>query len=593
MLIWFYLAALIFSAVLLSRALFSFHRLTTLGATVLVLVEVQWLLATWLVTFVPRESQAAAYVAACLGFLILSGAAYYRQRQPVVVRGFGRRDSVVLIVIGLVAAYATVISQHNGLQGTDFVLHGFYNGDVVTFGALVSRALILPRSSNPFAGGGELEYPTLLHRAFANALVFGRGGLDWLHFWPLLTLLQVVVTIPLFFLVWDTVLPPPARGELWLGLRRRALIYWLQGIVTVGVLTLAWDNYVYPQSHFFLTASFLLLAALLSARAGSATLTAVVAALTTLVLLSANAVTGTAALALFGLVQAIHFSRPGEPLLRRISMIGFVVLLIATYLAAIPGNAAFGPPHFSYTAANDMLRLTPWLALLLVGAALQLANMLPQSLGVVGLSVLGLLVFIFSSRDIVVANASRFIYHALLVGFPLLVRPAIRVLFYLRYEFILSLRQPLEHVFGLLLLLTGLGLLWLPNAASIAAATDNLLRQDEQRISFQRREVLWWLADHTAPESVIIASPSAPWDIPLFTGRSLLRASYPEEAFWLSRNDHVLQELKNALAGDATAQQHIRLKGDYLVLTTNEQAKWSLTALPVFATREYRVYQLK
>ncbi len=593
--LWLTLGLICVSASVGSVILFRHHRLTTLLATIGVGMELQWLLFTWLILrFAPNQSS-TWYVALAGLAAVLSVLLFIRIRPKLDIAGFGPRDLVVLIVLALVGGGAVVIVQANGLQGTDFVLHGFYNGDVVTFASLVQRAIVDPSPimTNPFAGNTVLEYPTLLHHAFGQLFRQVGIGIEWIHFWPLLTYLQIALTVPLFFLLWDIVVPEPGRGELWLGLTRRWHGHVLQGFLTIGVISLSADNFVYPQSHFFLTGFWLLLAALLWARPASYPRHLVAALATVIVLSGANAVTGTAAIALFIItLVSVTVSRGVSNRIRLLNCATTLGALLV-YLLFVPGQASFGMPHFSYTAANDLLRLAPLTLLLLVGIATQYQRYGRESIGIMVVAILSVVVLLFSTRDIVVANASRFIYHALLIGVPFMIRPAVVALFYLRRQLLLSTKTISEAAVGVLLTIIGLSILLLPNLASVASAFDNLVQQDEHRITWQRREVGWWLADNTSAQDIIIANPRAPWDVPLLTGRALLRASYDTNAFWLSLNDATLTTLRSAFAGDNTAQKSIISAGDYLLLSSEEQKIWVGLPEPVFASKDYKVYKLQ
>lgn len=593
--LWLTLGLICVSACLGSVTLFRHRRLTTLLATIGVGMQLQWLFFTWLILRLAPSQPSTWYVALAAAFAALSALLFIRVRPKLNIAGFGPRDLVVLVVLALVGGAAFLIAQANGLQGTDFVLHGFYNGDVVTFASLVQRAIIDPSPvmTNPFAGNTTLEYPTLLHHSLGQLFRATGVGLEWVHFWPLLTYLQIALTIPLFFLLWDVVTPEPGRGELWLGLSRRWQGHALQGALTVGVISLSADNFVYPQSHFFLTGTWLLLAALLWTRSSSYLFSVAVATIATIVLGNANAVTGTAAVALLVVTLAATTISRGISHKQRALNVVCALIVLTTYILFVPGQASLGAPNFSYTAANDLLRLAPWAALLLIGIGQQYKRYTRESIGVLAVAALTGVVLLFSTRDIVVANASRFIYHALLIGLPFTIRPVIVALNYLRREFLLSSKTIPEAAVGILLGALSLGVLFMPNAASVASAYDNLVRQDEHRISWQRREAIWWLADHTPTNSIIIASPQAPWDIPLLSGRALLRTGYDTDAFWLSPDDTTLMELRAALRGENAAQKTVASQGDYLVLSTDEQAQWPGLDLPVFASKNYRIYKLR
>lgn len=587
-------AGLLLVAAFLSSRLLRHQRVMTLLGAIGAFFELYWLLTTAIVHYLALPATGSWLVVATI-ITAIAAWLFYLYKQPFTWRGSGWRDVAVLFTTIIVLGGAYLAMSANGLRGTDFVIHGFYNGDTITFASLVQKALTTTTASigNPFAAGGPLEYPTLLHRSLAVVFSSTHIGLHWLYFWPLLVYVQIVITIPLFFLLWDTFLPEPKPGERWLGVRHRSLIIGLQAALTLGLVTLSWDNYIYPQSHFFLSAIFLLLGAILFARYTNPFAALGLGAIATIALLLSNAVTGSAAAVLFILyILAVNLERRQKALYQVLSS-GAIVLVAAIFVLATPGNAELGRVAFSYTAAHDMAGLISWLLLLLVGIALQFSLYRRESVAILGLAGVTFVIFIFSSRDIVVANASRFIYHALLLGLPLLLRPVLRTGWYVYREFVLSTRRVLEYVIGLAIVVIGITAFTMPSISSIASAYDNLLYNNEHKISWQRREALWWLADHTEVSSVIIANPEAPWDIPLFTGRSLLRASNNGEAYWLSLPDENLQQLQAAFAGDVAAQKNIVQHGDYLLLSAAEETSWSGSFPVVFSTKHFRIWQLK
>lgn len=526
-----------------------------------------------------------------------------RWQFPYTVPGSGTRDLFVLIALIVVGTAAWAVQTKNGFNGDEYVLRGFYNGDTVTFVSLVQRAIIDPTnlSRNPFAANGDLEYPTLLHAGFGTALRLMGTGVDWLRFLPLLTYLQLLITIPLFFLLWDVVLPQPPAGEQWLGVMNHWLILFSQTIITVGVLALAWDNSIFPQSHFFLSGLFILAGAALvqSNRVPSREqyVAAGVGVLISLLLMLANAVTGTAAL--LGVIAwtAARALLPSISVRLRLGLVLLVGILLAIFFAAIPGHAELGLPQFSYTATGDIVRLLPFLALLFAGALLQLnrASFLP--LYSVGLGFLALIIFFLSTRSIVVANASRFLYHAILVASPLLLLPVLRLWYYLRREYWLSTRSFLEYVVawgstGILVTL-----LTFPMLSSVASAHDILMFSQPFSLSRAEQEALWWIADHSLPTDIILTSPLEPWVVPYFTGRSLLRAGHNDSEatpFWLSPDDAVLADQRVAFTGNKEAQTRILPEADYLLLDTAALPQWEpLPARQVFRNQASTVFKLR
>jgi hypothetical protein len=447
--------------------------------------------------------------------------------------------------------------------------------------------------TNPFAGGGELEYPVLLHAAWATVWQATTVGMDWLHLLPLLTMGQILITVPLFFLLWDIAFPEPhERWRLWLGVPSRTAIIAVQGAVVLGVMALAWDGYIYPQSHFFLTAPFLLLVALLGRawrERGLVEWTWLTpAAATALVLLLSNAVTGTAAVAavlLFYLLRAADRSRL---VWHRAVFLAGSAAWIAIFLAATPGNAAFGSPGFSYTAAGAIAVLTPALFALIAGVWISGERQPLTAALVMVLSFMGFFTFVFSARDIIVENAARFMYHAVVAGFPLVLEGTVRLFYYLRRELFATAQPFYRQLTGLAGVAALLLFLTLPALASVASAHDHLMYQDRQIVSAEHQDVLAWLAAHTAPDAVIIASPYEPWAVPQFTGRSLLRIDH-----WLSPQDELFHQVVSAWAGDEAAQEIILPKGDYLLLTSDEHTQWpSVSGEPLFESGGIGVYEI-
>src|SRR6185436_6408361 len=142
-----------------------------------------------------------------------------------------------------------------------WILHGFYNGDTVTFVSLVQKSLLNPDTlpTNPFAAQTALEYPTLLHQSMAGFLRMWGMGLDWIYFLPTLTYIWICLTVSMMFLWWDILLPEPKDNlRLWLGVPKRWMILLGQVVVSFLVMSLSFDAFVYPQSHFFLFGLFLL-----------------------------------------------------------------------------------------------------------------------------------------------------------------------------------------------------------------------------------------------------------------------------------------------------------------------------------------------
>lgn len=585
-------------ALLASGSLFRHKRVLTFLATAGALAELHWLFLTLLHrTLAPYASAPIFFSTGLAIILIIWATQYKRWTFPYwSSSGSGRRDIVVLAVLVPVLAAAWLILGANSFQPDhSWTTHGFYNGDTATFAALVERSMYAVGlvHTNPFAGNGALEYPTLLHAALATLLTLLGLSSEWLHLLPLITLGQIVRTIPLFFLLWDVFSPEPGEPwKKWFGVPSRWAILILQGLIVLYILTLSWDMYVYPQSHFFLTAIFLLEGALLqrSLREKTAQWMLVgTAAVAAIALLFSNAVMGTAGIALLALFSLIRTHDRTRSIPERVAYMVVFFILIGLYFVGSSGNAAFGLPGFSYTAALDMLRLAPIVLALVIAVMMQLNNEQFLSFGSATLMALSFVVFIFSTRSIIIDNASRFFYYGLLIGFPLLLRPLIQAYYWLRRELKFTTHSHPELAAGWLAMLVTAGMLALPAGASILSAHDNLMFKDEQKISLGMREALWWIQDKTALESVFIASPNEPFSIPMFTGRALLRTDY-----WLSPDDVILNDIKEAFNGNAAAREKVLTEADYLLLTSTERLAWEpLPLKKVFDNHDVVIYQLK
>lgn len=586
-------------ALLASGSVFRHQRVLTFLATAGALAELHWLFLTLLHrTLAPYASAPIFFSTGLVIILIIWATQYKSWSSPYWSSpGSGRRDIVVLAVLVPVLAAAWLILGTNSFQPDhSLITHGFYNGDTATFAALVERSMhtVGLVHTNPFAGNGSLEYPTLLHAALATLLTLFGFSSEWLHLLPIMTLGQIIRTIPLFFLLWDVFSPEPAeRWQKWFGVPARWAILILQGLIVLYVLTLSWDMYVYPQSHFFLTAILLLEGAFLQRSLREKTTqqwfllgTGVIAAI---VLLFSNAVMGTAGVAMLGVFSLIRTHDRTRRLSERVGYLVGLLALIAIYFVGAAGNASFGVPGFSYTAALDMLRLAPIVLALVVAIVMQLDREPFLSFASSVLLALSFFVFIFSTRDIIIDNASRFFYYGLLIGFPLLLRPLIQAYYWLRRELQFTTHSHPELAAGWLAVLIAAGMMALPGGASVLSAHDNLMFKDEQKVSLGLREALWWIEDKTAPDAVFIASPNEPFSIPMFTGRALLRTDY-----WLSPDDVILNDIKEAFNGNAAAREKILTQADYLVLTSTERLAWEpLPLKKVFDNREVVIYQVK
>lgn len=516
-------------------------------------------------------------------------------------RGSGVPDIWVLVVLTPVLLCVAVISLFNGsVWDGSWVLHSFYNGDVTTFVSLVQKSLLTPAwvTSNPFGVGLPLEYPTLLHSGVAEIVSLLGGGLTWIYFLSLVTFLTACMTVPLFFLFMDVVQPEPPKSEPWFGVKRRGWVYAAQASIVAYILGMAWDNYTYPQSHFFLMGLFMLLVSLLAASLRTkGKLFAVqfkLAAVIAVVLLLANAVTGAVAVALMIIYAGAKvFDEKVSPKGRGGYLLVVVAFLGIFYLLS-SGEAQFGWPHFSYGAVGDMMRFAPLLALLVAAIFLYSANAF-LGLSVALLSAFALFTFGFAGRGIIVDNASRFFYHAGLVGFPLLLPLVIRLYFWARREVFYTTRAGVYTLTPIFLILAALVVVALPPLSSIASTLDHLLFQDEQIISSAMTEVGGWIADHTKPTDTILTSPNPPWAIPFLTGRSLVRAGQGDgSAYWLSANDELFLQQTGAFNGGRAEQNVLTSQFDYFVLSLHDPVEWDLLPYEkVFDNQDVAIYKLK
>ena len=502
----------------------------------------------------------------------------------------GTPDLFVILILVIAGGFAYSISVFNGPQADNaFIFHGFYNGDTATFISLVQKAMI-GSSTNPFGAGVPLEYPTLLHQSFASVLVLLGLGLDWIFYLPTLTLIWLLLCVPMFFLLCDELLPDLQRGK-WLAHTGHAL-------AILYVMALSWDAYVYPQSHFFLTGLFLFLATVLYKAAHDTSwrmyaLGSLGIAIAIL-LLMANAVTGTAAIACTLMFLFYVAQDNKRALAQRGVALGFIALLASLFFVLAPGEPQFGGLQFSYSAVPDMVMLAPVLVLAGVAGLMYLSRSPMPIFFFAGLSGLALVTFFFSNREIIIANAVRFFYHAIVVVFPLILLVLVRIFYLLRRELVFTTHTLVEKISGFGMLGISLVLLALPALTSVASATDNLLFKDEKRISGAMLEAAWSVADHTDKDAIILATPYSPWAVPILTGRSLVRAAYEDgSAYWLSANDDVLATQIAAFAGDKAAQQEIVKHADYLLLDTAERIVWEpLPYKKTFDNGETVIYDL-
>ncbi len=540
------------------------------------------------------------------------------------------RDLFILLPLVIVLIAAWLIASSNGFnQDGDWVTHGYYNGDTATMVALTNRSMLNDSfiQTNPFAGGGKLEYPTLFHTSLATLLSTLNLGLNWFRYLPFFTYIQILLTVPAFFLLWDVVFPLPKKDDNeWLGIglvkneskkrgnaagdprRAPAGPFWgrsrragvqrrpfdpelkvegqapllispssitlaLQSFIVVYVMAISWDSFVYPQTHFFLTGILLFLTALLlrlrQQKDWPQALSIVLAAATTLILILSNAVIGTIALALF-ITIALFQVFTSSPASIKIAFFILSVALLAIFFLLSPGNASFGLPWFSYTAAESLLRLSPIILALAFAIILGLEQDSFLPIVATLLLAMAFFTFFFSQRDIIIANSERFIYHSLLAAFPLLLLPLIRLWYWARRRlFFTTLNFPqLLATYGAAIAVTVIFIF--PALISLARTHDHLMFQDQITVPVDTIKALNWIAKNTSPSSVILTSPDAPFIIPMFTGRAQLRVDY-----WLGVDDDILAEVQKAYLGDQASQSAVLDFADYMLIGIHEK-NWNL-----------------
>lgn len=573
------LGVLALASVAASAVLFRHKRLLTFLATAGIVWEAHVMFLTWIERLVFAQLSAETVFAVGAVIALVGWGIVGRKALLASFIRASRLDAVVLGVVIIVLAAAWLIANRNQ-YGLEWVTHGFFNGDVATFVALTQRAMETGElvRENPLAGNGPLEYPSLLHASAANVLSAFNTGHDWMYFLSFMTFAQIVLTMPMFFLLWSTVRPQEARGWAWL----------IPAGLALYVMALSWESFVYPQSHFFTTGLFLLMAALLFQKRNMVALG--VAAGIGIILLFSNAVTGTAAVAMKFLYDAMQAVRPKISQWERLGWGAGAVFWVVMFLVFTPGEGSLGAvPGFSYTAAMEMGRLALPLLIMLAGALLMFEKHFFPSLLAVMLSLLALVAFVFSTREIVVENASRFFYHALLIGWPLMIYPLTRVWYWMKLTFIDSTRTIWERMMGWGAAAALIGLALLPAGASVASAHDNLMFKDERRVSTGMREALWWIADNTEPTSVFLTQFDPPFAVPVYTGRAQLRSD-----IWLSPGDRVQEDVKAAFEGSVAAQEAALAQADYLLLTDDQREAWEpLPLKKVFDINSVVIYQLR
>lgn len=583
------------SALIGSGILFHHKRVLTYIAVVGALFEAEILLTTLLHrTMGQSMSGTMFFLLAGVIFVTIWGALYSYWKSPYSIPGSGKRDAYVGVALLVVLLCAYPIISRNGYVGEEFVMHGFYNGDVATFGSLVQKSFHTSSlvEANPFSANGNLEYPTLLHASVANFFSLLSIGKDWLHYLGLMTYAQIVLTIPLFFLLWDTTFPEPKNpAEKWFGLESRNKVYALQAILTLIAVGLSIDTFVFPQSHFFLMGIFLTAIALFAnvsqLNSKDQIMSGIPVFAMALLLLLANTVTGTVAIALAGTLCLLRIFDKKRTIPQRAFFLGLGLVLVVFMKYASEGRTELNNLHFSVSAAGDMLR-TGLPALFVLGAALySLSRKQFLSVATSITCALGFLVFFLSNRDIVTENASRFLYHGFLIGHVLLLPLVIQALYWVKREVLYTTRPWSEKIAGGLIVASACATLLLPIGISFGNTYKSLVFGYNHVANFNTRIALSWIDEHTPSNAVVIANPNEPYIVPLFTGRAMVRAT----DYWLSADDDTSKTLQKAFAGDKAAQKEILSQGSYLFLNKEDQAHWDISTLKKVAdTGDVKVY---
>lgn len=577
------LALFLASALLGSGIVFHHKRMLTYVAFAGILFEAQLLLASYFhrTLFTAWEDSSFFLVAGVL-FSTLWLSMYKKWKSPYAVPGSGIRDGFVAIALLFVAGFAYPILQANGYAGENFVLHGFYNGDVATFASLIQKSFDTASlvAENPFSGNGYLEYPTLLHGAFADFFTMMGIGKDWLRFLSLIAYVQIIITIPMFFLIWDTIWPEPKNpAEKWFGISSRTKVYALQTLIALFAIGLSIDSFVYPQSHFFLMGMFLAAVALLaqgSLLSGKNQILSVfMGFLFAGLLIFSNTVTGTVAIACAGALCVLRMFDKKRPVRERAIFLALAFFLLFFMAQASAGRETLRSPHFSVSAASDMIR-AGMTALFVLGAAfISLSRKQFLSLSASIVATLGFLVFFLSDRNIVTENASRFLYHSFLIGFALLLPLVIQIKYWIYRELFLTSRPASERIGGYLIAISSALVLLLPVGISAGSTYRSLLVEEPRIISQNDQLLLWWIDEHTSPNDIIITNGYEPYTVPLFTGRALLRT----EGYWLSADDDISNQIQKAYAGDTSAQKAILQSAQYIIIPKNAVKMWDVTEL--------------
>lgn len=586
------------SSLIGSGILFSHKRILTYIGFAGVLFEAQLLITSYIARgFLSEYTRDSIFLFFGITFLIVWGSQYKKWVSPYSIPGSGIRDVYVGVVILMMLALAYPIISNNGYVGDNFILHGFYNGDVVTFVSLVQKSFDTTGlvSQNPFSGNGPLEYPTVLHGSVADFFTLLGVGKDWLHYLPAMTYIGIFLTIPLFFLVWDTVWREPFHpSEKWFGIVSRQYIYFLQGVITLFTIGLSLDSFVYPQSHFFLQGLEIGLIALFARVVLLSRTEQVLPGITGGViassLLLSNSVTGTVAAALAGTLCFIRIFDKKRSVQERIFFLALGACVVLFMKSAMQGRTTLNTLHFSVSSAAEMLRAGLPALLVLLASIFSLSRKQYIAVSASFVAAFAFITFLLSNRAIVTENASRFLYHSFLIGFPLLLPFAVQAIYLIRRETHLTLRPMSEVIVGWIATLLLIGILFLPVGISAGSTYLSLVKSEPYTVPLETRTALWWLDEHAEPSDVIITSPHAPYIVPLFTGRATLRL----HDYWLSAEDTVTNDVVAAFSGDLSAQQRILPHAKYIFLSAADAKAWNTTSLQqVFETPDAIVYQTR